>query len=241
MRVVFLGEGPLDVGRPSTHPRVPRDHEGDLPRLTRRLFGAYGGPERFGYDALTITEIVSQIPRGGRATRAGGKGKDLRDAVVATLRNPPPSAAAIVAVIDARLDELDDLQADAREILRQCQELRGDITVVIGFAVQEIEVWMVASPTSRAAAFGQAVGAAHVPAVLEHVGDPKTLWLERAGHIAAGAPDPELFADRQRCCAWEALDPEVVAKLCPRGFRPLRDEIRALVEARFKRSSAADP
>jgi len=241
MRVVLLGEGPLDVGRPSANPRVPRDHEGDLPRLTRRLFSAYGGPERFGYDALTITEIVSRIPRVGRATRAGGKGKDLRDAIIATLRKPPPAAAAIVAVIDARLEELDDLQADAREILRQREELRGDIAVVIGFAVQEIEIWMVASPTSRTAAFGQAVGAAPVPAPLEHVGDPKALWLERAGHVAAVAADPELFADRQRCCAWEALDPEVVAKLCPRGFRPLCDAIRALVEARLKRSSAADP
>lgn len=232
MRLLLLGEGERDIGRPDTRRVTGGDFEGDLPRLLRKLFAAYGGPRGFGYDASGIRDIVSAIPRGGRAMRTGGKGKDLRDAVLASLRSLDARTGVIIALIDARLDELDGLRGDVQEILRQCADVRSDVHVAIGLAVQEIEVWMLADPASRDAAFGVTVARQTFPSALEDVADPKTLWRDRAARTQS--PDgmlAELFEDTQRRTAWEALDPDVVAHACPRGFRPFRDAVRTIATA----------
>jgi hypothetical protein len=149
--------------------------------------------------------------------RRGRKAKELRNAVIAALQ----TYSTVIALIDARAEEVAELEDDIREILAQCREKAGEARVAIGLAIQEIEIWMLADPASRVAAFGPAVGQQAVPADLESVDDPKALWLERAGQ----APVPEgkeasLHADNQRLAAWEALRPEVVAYGCPRGFAP---------------------
>jgi hypothetical protein len=226
--LILLGEGEQDVGAldPAEKRRPPCDFEGDLPRLVRRLSEHHGGRTRFGYDAETIRGINARIPLAGRPTRTGGKAKELRNAVLAALR----THATVVALIDARTHEVPTLRRDVEEILAQCRERSAEARVVIGLAVQEVEIWMLADPEARTAAFGPGVGEQPVPDDLEAVGDPKALWRERAGQ----APPPEgadggLHADAQRCAAWEALRPDVVAHVCPRGFAPFaRDVASAL-------------
>lgn len=79
---------------------------------------------------------------------------------------------------------------------------------------------MLADPEARKAAFGLTVGGHPVPADLEGVGDPKSLWQERAGQAPpAEGIDPELHADAQRQAAWQELRPDVVAHRCPRASR----------------------
>jgi hypothetical protein len=227
-RIMLLGEGERDVGKidPAERRRPPCDFEGDLPRLVRRLSELSSGRPRFGYDAETLREIVARIPLAGRPTRIGGKSKQLRNAVLAALQ----THAVVVALIDARTEELPALQRDVQEILTQCRERSAEARVAIGLAVQEIEIWMLADSESRKAAFGDAVGGQPVPEDLEAVGDPKALWHQRAGQ---GPPpegtEGELHGDHKRSAAWQALRPEVVAHRCPKGFAPFARDVVAVL------------
>jgi hypothetical protein len=93
--------------------------------------------------------------------------------------------------------------------------------------VHEVEIWMLADPESRKAAFGQAVGAQPVPDDLEGVRDPKALWFERAGQAPSpDGADEALHGDAQRVAAWQALRPEVVARACPQGFAIFARDLR---------------
>lgn len=225
-RILLLGEGERDVGRipPAVKRQPPCDFEGDLPRLVRRLSEHASGRSRFGYDAETLHGINARIPLSGRPTRTGGKSKELRNAVIAALQ----TYSNVIALIDARIEEVAVLQRDVQEILAQCRERNAEARVAIGLAIQEIEIWMLADPEARKAAFGQPVSAQRVPDDLEGVGDPKALWRERAGQAppVEGA-DPQLHADAQRLAAWQNIRPEVVAHLCPRGFAPFMAQVLA--------------
>lgn len=145
----------------------------------------------------------------------------------------PRLARLIVAVIDARLDELDDLRVDVAEILLQCRERDGAARVVIGLAVQEIEIRMLADPESRRAALGSNEGiGADLRGDLEQTADPKALCASLIGRCSVPSGlDPSLFADVQRCKAWEALRPEVVSVACPRGFEPFARQLAPLLRA----------
>lgn len=233
-RLLLIGEGPRDIGEPDLgldlKRKVPCDFEGDLPRLVRRLVRDHGGPDRFGYDAITIREVVSQIPRVGRATRSGGKSKDLRDAVVAQVRSGHPLG--VVALIDARLDEVSALRQDVGSILAEC----AGTPVVIGLAIQEIEVWMLADERARIAAFSPRVGARPIVERLESVDDPKTLWSDRAGQLPAAAGIPSaLHQDQQRAAAWAEMSLDVAAQRCPDGFGRFRAAFRDFVGQVFPR------
>lgn len=222
--LLLLGEGERDVGRidPTTKRRPPCDFEGDLPRLVRRLSEVACGRTRFGYDADTIHAVNTRIAHRGRPTRLGGKSKALRNAVIAALQ----THSTVIALIDARVEELQDLQRDVHDILTQCRERSAEAKVAIGLAIQEVEIWMMADPHSRDAALGANVGQEPVPDDLEAVGDPKALWRGKAGqvHVPDGA-DAELHADQLRRAAWASLRPDVVAHSCPRGFAPFMREV----------------
>jgi len=223
-RVLLLGEGERDVGRidPAVKRRPPCAFEGDLPRLVRRLSEHHGGLSRFGYDADTLRGINARIPLVGRPTRTGGKSKELRNAVIAALQ----THSVVVALIDARADEVSTLQRDIQDILAQCRERSADARVAIGLAIHEVEIWMLADPEARKAAFGPAVGELPIPEDLEGVRDPKALWSERAGQAPAPeGSDAPLHADTQRLAAWEALRPDVLTRACPRGFKPFAREV----------------
>jgi hypothetical protein len=206
--------------------RPPCDFEGDLPRLVRRVSLLASGRERFGYDAETIHAITARIPLAGPPTRRGGKSRELRNAVLAGLE----SYSTVIALVDARTDEVSGMRRDIEEILRQCRERSSDVLVAIGLAVQEVEIWMLADPEARKAAFGEAAAGHAMPTDLEGVRDPKKLWKDRTGQATRPEEiDAELFADQQRAAAWVALRPEVVAQACPQGFAPFHDAVvRAL-------------
>jgi len=218
-RPFLLGEGERDVGRTDrvTKRNPPCDFEGDLPRLVRRLSEHACGRTRFGYAAETIRGINALIPLAGPPTRIGGKSKQLRNAVLAALQ----THSVIIALVDARSDELRELQQDVQDILAQCSERSADARVAIGLAIQEVEIWMLADKDARKAAFGLEVGGRPMPADLEAVPDPKALWQDRAGQAPPrDGMDSAVHRDTQRRAAWQALRPEVVASECPRGFEP---------------------
>jgi hypothetical protein len=222
----LLGEGENDVGQidPATKRRPPCDFEGDIPRLVRRLSEHACGPTRFGYDAETIGRINTRIPLAGRPTRIGGKSKNLRNAVLAALQ----THSLVIAIVDARTEEVPSLEQDVRDILVQCSERSADAKVAIGLAIQEIEIWMLADPEARKAAFGTEVGEKPISQDLETVGDPKSLWHHLAGQSLAHTDmDSAIHRDTQRSAAWQSLRPEVVARSCARGFAPF---MRAVVD-----------
>lgn len=231
----YLGEGERDVGSPEQG-RIEADFEGDIPRLMRRIVRELGGPESFAYVAETIRGIVETIPRQGTPTRIGGKSKDLRDAVLAVLQDS--DVLFLVAVIDARQDELEDLEPDVRTILRLCEERAPDVPVAIGLAIQEIEIWMIADPYARMAAFGEHARDLTLWTHLEEVDDPKSLWAEFAGRSPApDAKDHDEHADDQRASAWHAMRPNEVARGCPRGFAPFLEAAGTVVKLAFRRTS----
>jgi hypothetical protein len=232
-RILFLGEGERDVGELLTwNRRVPCDHEGDLPRLVRRVAEVLGRPTRFGYDASTFDEVAKlTLAPDTRPTRIGGKSKRLRDAVVYSLRWGDPIPSAIIALIDATDAEFDLLRADAAEIVTECREWNADVPVAIGIALHEIEIWMLADPNARVAAFGPEVGASPLAAgAAESHADPKSLWATYSGQVAPrGGTTLELHRDNQRLAAWGAMRPPVVAQTCPRGFAPFYADVARLV------------
>ena len=115
MRIMMLGEGERDVGRmdPAVKRGRPCDFEGDLPRLVRRLSELEHGRSHFGYDAETHRGIAARFPISGRGMRKGRKSKELRNAVLAALQTHE----VVIALIDARTEELSDLQRDVQDIL----------------------------------------------------------------------------------------------------------------------------
>lgn len=238
-KILILGEGPQDIGRVTEDERfVGCAFEGDLPRLLRRMLEERGRRGGFGYAVATIDAIVSQIPkRSGlhRApARAGGKAKNLRDAVLSALSEVSSGAVdsdvrslAVVAVIDATQDELPKLTRDVQEILRQCQERDPGVHVAIGLAVREIEIWMLADPESRNAAFGPKHAWSLRTSALEIERDPKSRWKELAGMVPIPeGSDHDLHHDELRRAAWEALRSEEVAAACPIGFAPFAKAAR---------------
>lgn len=226
-RVLLLGEGVEDIGRVDEASRwVGCPFEGDLPRLVRRLVEDAGGSGRFGYGVETIEGLVRRIPRQGTPARGGGKAKNLRDAVLSCVEaagdGAPP--AAVIALIDARTHEVAALRRDVASILKQCEERAPDVPVAIGLAIQEVEIWMLADPASRHAAFGPTLAAAAVPADLEAEPDPKARWRERAGKVACPSElSGEEHHDELRRAAWESMRPAVVAHACPQGFPPFAE------------------
>ncbi len=148
------------------------------------------------------------------------------------LRNQQPLA--VFALIDARAGEVAMLRRDSQDILSQCATEAQTVPVVIGLAIQEIEIWMLADPHSRQAALGQVIEHL-VPADLEAVGDPKSLWAYLAGGFPCpGDGHPELHSDNQRRAAWESLRPEVVGHLCPSGFAPFSAAAQKAVRSVFR-------
>lgn len=234
-RPLYLGEGLRDVGAPSNmRRRVPCEHEGDLPRLVRRIAELLNLETRFGYDASTFREMITRaVVRDGRPTRVGGKSKELRDAIVYALTFVEPTPSAVIALLDARARELPQLQRDAADILAQCRERRADVPVVIGIALHEVEIWMLADPEARVAAFGEHIGRASLPELpAEDIGDPKQLWATYAGRIVAPeGVSSEDHGDALRRAAWQALRPLVVAQACPRGFAPFQRELQPMLRA----------
>jgi hypothetical protein len=212
----IIGEGVEDVGRLFA--------QGDLPRLLFRLSALAGGPAQFSYLPIALTEFRRQhAPRGGGPTRAGGVTRELRSAIQSVLDDHEPQA--IVAVIDARLEDLDDYTIDVRDQIEPIARGAG-VPLAIGLAIHEIEAWMLADPESRRAAFG-IVDDARCKAIEDHP-DPKTLWAELEGEAQRPQETPVLADDRRRT-AWESLRPEVVVSACTRGFAPFH----ALVVDRF--------
>jgi hypothetical protein len=231
-RILFLGEGPRDVGGPSkTRRAVPCDFEGDVPRAVRRLALHLGLEERFGYEASTFRHVIAQMTtREGRPMRVGGKAKELRDAVVYSLVSGRPRA--IVAVVDARLPELPDLRRDADDIVLQCREQTATVPVAIGIAVHEIEAWMLADTEARRAAFGPLGLAPLRETDPELIPDAKAAWHSYAGQCATPhGVAPLHHADSQRKAAWESMRVHVVCTACPRGFQPFVEAVEPLLAA----------
>jgi hypothetical protein len=237
---MILGEGPEDIGKIDETARYPGcDFEGDLPRLVRRIVTEAGGQDRFGYAVETIRAIVARIPRTGTPARAGGKGKDLRDAVLSCLiADGQALPAAVVAVIDARANEVVKLRQDIQKILVQCRERAPEVPVAIGLAIHEIEIWMLADPMSREAAFGPALARVTLPDDLEAEPDPKARWAEIAGRVERHQDLPHaLHHDQLRRAAWESLRCDVVSRACPQGFAPFTAEARTALGFLLRRRS----
>ena len=209
-RPLYLGEGVRDIGAVREPRRVPCENEGDLPRLVRRIAEAIGVETRFGYAASTFRDIVAQgIARDGRAMRVGGKSKELRDAVLYGLTYVSPTPSAVIALLDARADEMVQLRRDVVDVLAQCRERAADVPVAIGIALHEVEIWMLADPQARAAAFGEAIGSLPLPdGPAEDIRDPKQLWATFAGRVEVrGGMSLEAHHDELRRAAWQSLRP----------------------------------
>src|SRR5687768_9273004 len=91
------------------------------------------------------------------------------------------------------------------------------VPVVVGLAVHEIEAWMVSVPAARRLAIAGAHDA-RLDADVEAIEDPRSLWSKLCGEAATGGGTAA--PHERRAAAWAAIDPDVVARACPRGFAP---------------------
>jgi hypothetical protein len=215
----IIGEGTRDVGRRESR---RGEFEGDLPRLLFRISQWAGGAAPFGYHAVSLSEFRrDNAPVRGRPTRAGGPTRELRAVIEAVISNARPQA--IVAVIDARPDMLEDFEIDLRERLEPIAH-DASVPLAVGFAVHEIEAWLLADPYSRRSAF-QDVHEARFATGIEKIDDPKSLWAQLDGEAVSNIPDAELARDDRRRLAWASMRPDEVRRACPLGFAPFLDRL----------------
>ncbi|MBI5490749.1 MAG: hypothetical protein HY905_25675 [Deltaproteobacteria bacterium] len=238
MKVCVAGEGIWDVGWSRNREDGP-EYAGDVPLILAAIVRErLGRNRRFvceGWTHAGLPHVHPPIADGWPRPPAEALARELLFAAAAASHRDDVDA--LVFVRDSRLDGHEDRRRACEQVLRECR-VRGDRPpVVLGLAVQEIEVWLLADPQSRAAAFGAAVGNREC-GTPEELPDPKQCWRTMLGEAAAGGGDGRFDAEC-RTRAIEAMRPKVVADSCHRGFGPFRQGVVDTIVPRLHPGHAA--
>lgn len=209
MKLLFVGEGPHDVGHADGrhHPAG-----GVVTELTRRALGTV--------DDASVARFWRQVPRFPRDRRQRGLAGKVMAAVLIARRE---GCAALVCVHDRDGDD------SRREDLRRGSDA-ATLPTACGLAVESIEAWTLGDPDAIATTLS--VDATEIRAVLrardvermkESSGKPerrpKTL-LRRIFGLAERDDSTELREEIAR-----NSDPRRLAEVCPLGFAPFLEEL----------------
>jgi len=220
VKVLFIGEGPHDIGASSPNPDQPRTARGVIPALARRVCAGIG-PESI---ALAWQEIRRFNPS---AKKPGYPGKVAAAALLAVRRF---NCGATVVVADRDGD--DGRPAELEEGVERAQQLFPQHPATWGLAVESVEAWALGVPDTIAEELGVDVELvrmqyprdAHVECVSERSGKPdhrpKQL-LERIAQLKHRKDSTEF-----REAIAERTDVAVLARACPQGFAPFAERLR---------------
>lgn len=220
MKVLFVGEGPHDIGPPNPIPDRPRVAGGAIPTLTRRIC------DRVDADSVAVT--WSEIPRfHAHAKKRGYPAKIAAAALLSTRRF---GCAATVAVADR--DGKTARSAELQSGVEQARQLVPGHSVVWGLAVESVEAWTLGAPQALAEELNVDIGlveqqsprGVHVEALLETSGKaehrPKAI-IEQVAHLKHRRDSAEF-----RAAVAERTDVNALAQKCPQGFAPFAQPIR---------------
>ena len=236
MNICVVGEGRWDVGGMCAGER----YDGDVPLVVGRIAREkVGRGVRFGCCRWGVIERTEDWPDDWKdgwpavhpapAERwprppAEGTARQLWTALcLASQGTESGDFDALVFVRDSRWDGHDEREKACRQVLKDFATRGSALAVVVGFAIQEIEAWLLADPEARAAAFGESAKSRECGAP-EEIENPKQCWQSLLGEAPGDATEVE-----RRKCAIDAMRPKVVAERCPRGFGPFREEVKTRI------------
>jgi hypothetical protein len=220
MKVLFVGEGPHDVGSPDFAPGV-RAASGVIPILARSVC------PQVGTDSVSIFwREVPVLPLKKKKMR--GWSAKVRSSIAIAVKN---NCVGTVCVADR--DREDDRLAAMEDGMREASEGLGlTHPSVCGTAVESIEAWVLGVPTALASVLGLDVAAIqkqyHVGAVegLHQRSEkaekrPKDL-LEKVANLRGKSATTDFRQD-----VATAADVAELERHCPQGFKPFADKLRA--------------
>ncbi|HVA46423.1 MAG TPA: hypothetical protein VNH11_08620 [Pirellulales bacterium] len=220
MKVLFVGEGPHDVGSPNRIPGQPRPAGGTIPTLTRRVC------DRVAPDSIAIT--WSEIPRFHASGKKRGFPAKIMAAVLLSMRSFGCAGTIAVADRDGKAERNAELEAG----VVQAQQLFPGHAAAWGTAVESIEAWTLGAPQAIAEELEvdvrlveqQYPAGVHVEASSETSGKldhrPKRL-IERLAQLKHRHDSAEF-----RAAVAERTDVDALAQACPQGFAPFAERIR---------------
>ena len=220
MNVLFIGEGPNDIGAASSNPNQPRQARGTVPTLARRVIA------RIAHDSIALAwrEISRFNPS---AQKRGYSAKIVAGALLA-VKSFHCKATVAVADRDGEPHRQDDL----KEGTEQAARLFPRHAAVSGLAIESIEAWTLAAPDKIAEEFGADVELVEneyprgvdVESLSARSGKrerhPKQL-LERIAQLKHRSDSTEF-----REAVAERTDPAALARTCPQGFGPFAERLR---------------
>ncbi len=220
MKVLFIGEGPHDIGDPGPNPFIPRPAQGTIPTLARRVCPSIR-PESV---ALAWTEIRRFNPQG----KKGGYESKIPAAVLIAARKFNCSGSVFVTDQDRKAERRAALEAG----LANAMNLFPGHRLACGLAVESVEAWTLAVPDAIAEVLGlsadlvrQQYPGINVESLYEKSGKeehrPKRL-IERIGQLRHQS-DSTAF----RQAVAEETDVAELERACPVGFRPFAEQLRA--------------
>lgn len=212
MKVLFVGEGPHDIGAPQGCVTEPFTPGGVVPALARKVVPAIDATSV----ALKWTSLVRFHPS---AKKQGFKAKGDAAGLIARTYG----CAGIVLVVDADRDREDRSKALSAVTA-------PDLRVACGVAVESIEAWTVGAPEAIAEVLSCDVSVVkglcvHAPERLyESSGNPELRPSALLSRIAQVANRLGGRALREEIA--EKTDVDALARACPTGFAPFAQALR---------------
>jgi hypothetical protein len=219
VKVLFIGEGPHDIGAASSNPDQPRLARGTIPTLARRITAEID-PESIALAWREISRFNQSVKRGYSSKLAGA-------ALLAVKRF---DCRATVAVVDR--DRETGRQAELQEGADRALGLFPGYPAVWGLAIESVEAWTLGVPDQIAEELcvdvtlvqNEYARGADIESLSERSGKlelrPKQL-LERIAQLKHRSDSTEF-----REAVARRTDVATLARTCPQGFAPFADRLR---------------
>lgn len=217
MKVLFVGEGPHDIGRTEYGTEfTPAD--GIVSTLCKRISPNISNESA----SISLRRLTAYSP-----SKKAGLDHKLRIATELAKRR---GFGGTIAVVDddngkhGRLEQLKDGQ-------RSCLNDDPNHRIAVGVAVKSIEAWVLADPKALAQCLGKSVGEVeqkYRPGNVEQFHDQSG---KPEYHSKKLLEDIARMDHKEDCTEWRVdvvalADVATVERHCPSGFKPFADDVR---------------
>jgi len=220
MRVLFIGEGPHDIGPQPFAPK-PRPASGTVPTLSRRVCPAISE------DSLALA--WKEIPILDNRQAGKGLGAKVERAIVLSAERFELAGTICVVDQDRDRDRLPVMEQGKQQGLRA---VRQSHAVACGVAVESIEAWTIGAPEAIADVLGVTTAdvQAHyrlrdVESFYQRSGKPEHRPKDILKRILERNHETGNVAFRTDVAV--RTDTETLARNCPKGFKPFSEKLRA--------------
>jgi hypothetical protein len=220
VKVLFIGEGPNDIGAASSNPDQPRPARGTVPTLARRVSAGIA-PESI---ALAWREISRFNPS---AQKRGFSAKLVGAALLAVKRF---DCGATVAVADR--DRETGRQAEMQDGVDRAERLFPGCPAIWGLAIESVEAWTLGVPDKIAEElcvdvtlvqdeYPPGVGVESLSERSGKLERRRKQLLERLAQLKHRTDSTEF-----REAIAQRTDATALARVCPQGFAPFAERLR---------------